>query len=206
MINHTNKYLYVKISKSASSSITNALKSISVNDSYEKCGHYHIQDLTNDITKDYYKFSAVRNPYSRLVSRYMWAKKTPVHRQYFKNLTFKEFAIGGHERTPMAVRWVRGDAPMLRDMLSSSGFFDNQLDWLVDNDGNIIADEIMKVESLQNDFDKVCDNINIPRTCISHVNKTAHDHYTEYYDDETREIVSEYLSKDINYFNYKFGE
>lgn len=163
MINHTNKYLYVKISKSASSAITNALASISTNDSCDKIGHYHIQDLTNDTTKDYYKFSAVRNPYSRLVSRYFHAKKVPVHRQYFENLTFKEFAIGGHEHTPMTVRWVRGDAPMLRDMLSRSGFFDNQLDWLVDNDGNIIADEIMKVESLQNDLNKVCDNINIPR-------------------------------------------
>jgi len=69
-------------------------------------------------------------------------------------------------------------------------------------------DYIMRYESLQCDFDFVCDRLNIePRklTCIDYDTGRPTRDYQSYYHGNLRQIVAEKYAKDIEYFGYKFG-
>jgi hypothetical protein len=75
-----------------------------------------------------------------------------------------------------------------------------------DASGNRVIDFVGRFENLQNDFDAVCDTIGVPRQQLLNSNHIQRKRYTEYYDEETREIVAKHHARDIEYFGYKFGE
>ena len=128
---------------------------------------------------EYFKFSVARNPWSRAVSIYKYG----IQQNRLEDIPFKE-----------AVKtWNK--------YMSHWPCYDYHFD----KQGNQIVDFILKLENLQEDFDVVCDKIGIPRQQLPHVNKTKHKHYTEYYDDETREIVAEKFKKDVEQYGYRFG-
>jgi hypothetical protein len=127
---------------------------------------------------DYFKFGFTRNPWERLVSTWKYAFVPKRISQYGK-VSFRKFI---KDYTDV---WL--------------GVEMNTLDFC---NG---CDFIGKFENLQEDFNIVCDKIGISRQKLLHINKTKHKHYTEYYDDETIEIVEEKYAKDIEFFKYKFG-
>ena len=151
--------------------------------------HKKLKDykLKNDLHKIY---TIVRNPWDRYVSVYFYNRKV---RRSFKR------------KFPNFKSWVKKGGKG-----ACNRHTDQQLSFInaLNDKGEPIKVNIFKLEEGLYKFnDTFFDDIGIPKISnLKKVNASKHKHYTEYYDDETREIVAEKYAKDIEYFGYEFGE
>jgi hypothetical protein len=165
---------------------------------YVQCGHISAQDFAES-----FKFSFVRNPFTRILSEYRY-------RNYFSHRSFKDFVL---------------------NKLPKPGWDDKyrhvmpQYDMLYDRDGRLLVDFVGRFESLQQDFDQVCERLGITDSTLPHMNKSdkksrdlkrkvrnlvymnGENDYrglADFYDDETRAAVANYYRADIEAFDYEF--
>lgn len=192
MISHKHKYIFIHVSKTGGSSIEQTLnpkitldkRAVYKNTRNTRFADKHwsaimYQQKYKKNYKDYFKFAFVRNPWDRMVSNYKWLR---------------------------LIDWI--DCSFDKWIADPSwGFNAYSYERMIcDNSGSIIVDYIGRFETLQQDFDTVCDKIGIPKQQLPHANKTEHKHYTEYYDEETKQFIAKKYARDIELFGYKFGE
>ena len=183
MINHSDKYIFVAVPKTGSSTINSILAG------HTPKPHLDIMEIkesvSDDIFSEYFKFGFVRNPWDRAVSLY--------HRQegiqLRDRMSFEEFIDYHNYATDTCIHPTQKK---------------HQLDFFTNKSGNVIVDFIGRFENLQQDFNVICDKIGIPIQELPHVNKSQHKHYIEYYTEKTRQIVAKKYAKDIEYFGYEF--
>jgi chondroitin 4-sulfotransferase 11 len=188
MISHKHKFIFVHPNKCGGNSIEYFFQG------YLKVDHTTLVDYQKKFAKvyeNYFKFGFSRNPFDRLVSVYYGRiQGRAMHRKPDKELAENTFS----ESVKLGNRGVMANCKLMTEK------------WFTNKKGNVDLDFIGRFENYQEDFNTVCDKIGVPRKQLPHENKSKHKHYTEYYDDETREIVAEKYAKDIEYFGYKFGE
>ena len=142
--------------------------------------------------EEYFKFAFCRNPWDIKVSKYFF----------------------GRQEAEKGRKWAVGNKSLqkpFKDFVSKlenwgGSFRGHQHEWVLNEEGKLGLDFVGKSENLQQDFNYVCEKIGLPQMELPHSNKSKHKHYTEYYDDEAREILAKTYAKDIEYFNYGFGE
>ena len=187
LISHKHKFITIDIPKTGTTSINSALSNeLGGNDFTLKMSqdkgirHAIYEQCMKKFSgfENYFVFAFVRNPWDRLLSFYYFKKHNALNK-IPQDMAFKYF-LSSNKRHPI-------------DQYS-----------YIDGFGDFSF--VGRFENLQQDFNIVCDKIGIPQQQLPHRNKTKHKHYTEYYDDETKQIVAEKYAKDIEYFGYKFGE
>ena len=155
-----------------------------------------INDLYEKDVSEYFKFAFVRNPYERAVSDWKFLRGRS-NKKWRSKTFLKYLNCDGYFKR------------MLSDKKNKSTRIDHtysQFDFLYSKDGKCLVDFIGKFENLQEDFNTICDKMGIARKTLPYSKKQKYKNYTEYYDDETREIVAEKYAKDIEYFGYEFGK
>ena len=198
MKNDDYKFIFIHIPKTGGTSIESALCRKEPDHRKHISFSQYESELGSGI-KSYFVFSVVRNPWDRMVSYWKYRqgkKQAPIDGKLSDFTDWINFVFS-LDLNNLTNKVRKKNIPFFRAAI------DTQFNFLKNKQGCIGLD-VIKFENLQNDFNKICKKINIDQLSLPHKNKTKHKHYTEYYDDETREIVAKRYKKDIEIFNYSF--
>jgi len=195
-------FLFVHIPKTAGNSIQNVLRTYSEDkivclpnqDGFERFEvrsvnfnlhkHSTLQDyrkeLGNELFQRLFKFTSVRNPWDRVVSRFFSPSRGAVS---WERETFAKYI---EQIPPLSAHiTLEGETYPATNRYSSLDF-------------------IIRYESLNDDFKKVCGLIGIPWVPLPIRNKSSRKSYSVYYDDELVELVRDRFHEEIAYFGYEF--
>ena len=149
--------------------------------------------LCENLPEAYFKFTVVRNPWDRVVSNYFYNKNRKQEGAYqqLNSISFEGFI----EQYCMPVPKDSREFPDL--------FFGQCINWITDQDGNLLVDKVFKLENLKEEWYDLCNQLGI---CVKlpHENTSYHKDYRAYYTEETAEIVADLFQDDIEAFDYKF--
>ena len=138
--------------------------------------------------ESYFIFASARNPWDRVVSRYFSFLEG---RNYHNPKVRKEIVSHSFNEAVKHSSLVK----RMHSVCSK-----------ISVKGTAVTDEIIHFNNYEEDLRKALLKIGIDCIDIPHKNKSEHKSYHEYYNDESRRIVSEFFRDDIKYFGYEYGE
>ena len=194
MINHEHKFIFINIPKCAGMSIGKTLTELTKPKDDEP--HYgtkwnysgfkiHHDEFDEKIWKEYFVFTFIRDPIDRLLSQYLY-RDFLYHHEFeyavknMKGLFSQEYGYkepGTHPTNGSIIdisdhygEWIH--YPGQRGFLQ--GQYSNGID------KRPYINFYGKYETLQEDFDYVCEKIGLPKTKLPHSNKSRNDRNFKY--------------------------
>lgn len=168
--------------------------------------------------KKYTKFTIIRNPWDLVVSFYSYLRRPLYNKTIiddFKICNYLNPVEASINACKMNFKsWVKlYYDPYLRPRQKEEtrspypvSHFYRQLDWITNMKGEILVDKILKFED-PNEWKNFLNELGLKYTKI--LNKKFNSSqrltsYKDYYDEETKSLISKYYKKDIDHFDYKF--
>lgn len=220
LISNSKKFIFIHIPKNAGQSITNAFFKFCVGNKarfvseivgarnyirintklmqyfnfsfYDHSFKDHerateVKQVLGPSYSSYFKFAFVRNPWDWIFSHYTYTLKNVRHyRHSFVKNNLKNFD-----------EYVEYECS--KDMSEQY----NQNSFIFDSSGNQLVDFIGKFENIQNDFQNICNQLNIDAN-IKHFNQSNKLSYRDHFSKRSKDLVKDYYYKDIELFDYKF--
>ena len=176
------KRLFIHIPKNGGTSVQKEMTTLSF-------GHYRWRDVPRDIRYIYQSFAVIRNPWARMVSRYVMGIPTSNTNDHGTTWnTFEEFLETRHLWTDK--QW--------NDPIRS---WNTQYDYVCD-ENDIVRCDILRLEFIDNELSPYL-NLNTPYI----VRENGGDYtrnYRDYYNEQTIQIVADWYAKDIDYWGFDF--
>lgn len=220
VISHKHKFIFFGIPKVASRSFYNLFV-------HEKREEFNIEwtekpnAFFEAVAKypDYYKFTFVRNPWSRIVSCHNSKIADNIIGKRARITSFYKHLKGGMSFEDF-VYWLQTeegqDAVADRHWVSQHKF-------LCDAKGELLCDTVGKYENLEQDWQDICERLGLGDLKLPHkgfVSTEGKTHnpsakeaqhkkrqitdYKQYYTDELKELIAQRYAQDIELFDYEY--
>ena len=149
-------------------------------------GHVSYRQLCSALgdtaISEFFRFAFVRHPFDRFVSVCAFLARTDP----------------SYEQDP--TDWMK--RALLRPQFCKRVLVASQHTLLCDETSTVALNFIGRYESLQADFDTVCDRLALPKATLPHRNRSAHDEYQNLLDDELKDTLWQRYQQDFSAFNY----
>ena len=149
-------------------------------------GHVSYRQLRGAVGADalagFFRFAFVRHPYDRFVSVCAFLARTDP----------------GYRHNP--TDWMK--QALQRPQFCKRVLVAPQFSLLSDDAGVVALDFVGRYESLQADFDAVCDRLTLPKVTLPHRNRSEHDAYQNLLDNELKDALWQRYEQDFVAFNY----
>jgi hypothetical protein len=205
IISRLHKFIFVAIPKTGTHSVRQALRQHMGSQDFEQVGlfvqkrfpipelaqlqHGHLSlaqvrpYLRPEEFERLFKFAFVRNPFDRFIS-------------YCAFMTRKS---GLFERDPKAIMRHFIDNPPWTHIL-----FQPQHSFVTSAEGEMLADEVGRVEEMQPSYDRIAARIGVPTAVLDKVNTSNRRDYRDYFVPELVDGVARLYARDLELFGYQF--
>ena len=157
--------------------------------------HARWRELNEQYREKYQAFAVARNPWDRVVSRFLFAKKVI----FVEGKAPKNYADTSSLEAFLEERFKWGNKDYMWHRAIRCWF--PAFDHVSDEEGNNRCD-IIRFEHLNQDLEKYF-NLNKSMTRARNVTGLTKD-YKEHYTDKTIQIVADWYKKDIDFWGYDF--
>ncbi len=180
MISHRHRCIFVHQRKCAGTSIIRAFGLSPDDPDWHVANDGVASPEYASMPPDFLRFAVVRNPWDRFVSGWKYCVSTRLR------------------TLPDVLSHLPSEGHDYRHVTRP------QHETIYHHDGRLAVDVLLRFETLQSDFDGLCDRIGMPRKALQHWNRTPHADYRQYFDRDSLQRFNTHFAGDIQRFGYTF--